>query len=454
MKELLSHIVNLGIDDDTPFDEIKKTRLTNLIIFPAIPYAATFVIINLLQHRYGLALFCSVFVMEGLFILYINYKKKYLFARAIFVFCSIILFTLSALFYHNGAEYHLILNVALIVILYKNKTFIAIASIANLVALFFIKTLPDNHLNVDPLPTWRVLANMFAPMIFLYISLQYFKEDNLAYHKKLEEANNKLKEQQTLLIQQTAELAVHNEQLQMLNQTKEKLFSIVAHDIRTPIAGLKGALELLNQEIITKESFKALSSDLSVQVDQLQHNIDNLLHWSYGQLTGIEVHAHRVALKPLVLDVISLLQQNLVKKSLRIEFTITDSSYIFADPDQLKIILRNLLSNAIKFSHPGHTITLSTKESNQNIAIEVKDTGVGMKPEMIEELFNSKLSSHRGTLNEKGTGLGLMLIKEFIDKNNGTIDVKSELGKGTVFTVTLPAVNNLTIAEKQSHARA
>ena len=192
--------------------------------------------------------------------------------------------------------------------------------------------------------------------------------------------------------------------------------------------------------IISKEEFLALSRELSIQVDQLQNSLDNLLHWSHSQMKGIDVNKEKTALNPLVLETLNLLQQNLSAKNIKIDLASPEDFLIDADPNHIKLVLRNFICNAIKYSYVGSSIALSAKKENQFIHFSVGDAGTGMTKEKAGALFmQNSIASQYGTSNEKGTGLGLMLCKEFIEKNGGSLFIESEIGKGSIFTFSVPA---------------
>lgn len=234
-------------------------------------------------------------------------------------------------------------------------------------------------------------------------------------------------------------MQIKNQELQKFNSAKEKLFSIIAHDVKSPIIGLKSSLDLLNKDIISVEEFKSLSFELAQRVGQLQNNLDNLLQWSQSQMLGITAKPEQCSLQTILLDCLGLLQQNLENKKIKIETGITDSVNIYADPNHVRLVLRNLISNAIKFSYPEHTIFIMAETNKDEVVICVKDTGVGMTQSSTDKIFDAlQLNSQYGTANEKGTGLGLQMCKEFLEQNNGKIWVQSELGKGSTFCFSLP----------------
>jgi len=226
-----------------------------------------------------------------------------------------------------------------------------------------------------------------------------------------------------------------------LNATKDKLFSIIAHDLRSPFNTTFGLVNILEEDFDTlseeekKESIGIISNALKTQFKLLE----NLLNWARMQTGKMELKKTKINTDKMIDEVIDLLGTSAEAKQIKLIEKIERNTFIYADENMFRSVLQNLISNAIKFSHPGGSITVLSKQSEDSNQITVSDTGIGMKPEEIENLFNINTThSTIGTKGERGTGLGLTLVKEMVELHNGTITVKSEVGKGTDFIFTLP----------------
>ncbi len=237
------------------------------------------------------------------------------------------------------------------------------------------------------------------------------------------------------------------EELKELNSTKDKFFSIISHDLRSPFSNLLGMSELLLTNYQNYEDEKRLKfiSALYETSKQSFTLLENLLEWSRMQRGKFDFNPELINLTNLIIFEIQN-QENISKaKNIEINLLSTDEKMIFADMNMLKTILRNLIGNAIKFTQTGGKILIYTIENNGFIEIAISDNGVGISPESIQKLFKFETDySTAGTANEKGTGLGLVLCKEFIEKHGGEISAVSEVGKGSEFKFTLPLkiVNN------------
>ena len=231
----------------------------------------------------------------------------------------------------------------------------------------------------------------------------------------------------------------HNEiELRENNQTKDKLFSIIGHDLRGPIGAFQGLLKLFKDGEIDQNEFLSFIPKLRMDIDHISFTLNNLLSWGQSQMNGAVTKQESVALENLVLENINLLSEIAENKNIKLVNKISANTMTWSDRNQIDIVIRNLISNALKFTPEHGRVTIAAVEKNQHWLISVKDTGVGMNKATIVSLFekNSNLTTY-GTNNEKGTGLGLSLCKEMIENNNGSIWVESDLRIGSCFYFTL-----------------
>jgi signal transduction histidine kinase len=232
-----------------------------------------------------------------------------------------------------------------------------------------------------------------------------------------------------------------NKKLAALNQTKDKLFSIISHDLRSPFNALLGFSELLNDAIEEKNYKIANQYNAIIQAksNELYHLTDNLLHWSRTQQGGITFYPDEVLIKTVFDKVLTLSELQAKNKSIEIVVDQSTDMVCYVDQNVLVTVITNLISNAIKFSNVGSAITIRAKYNALNTEISIIDQGVGMSNEKINALFNLATNqSTQGTNDETGTGLGLLICKEFVEKSNGTIRVDSQIGQGSIFTIALP----------------
>jgi PAS domain S-box-containing protein len=235
------------------------------------------------------------------------------------------------------------------------------------------------------------------------------------------------------------ELEETKEELVTTNRTKDKLFSIVAHDLRTPLAGLSALIEMQQDEIITQEEFMELTRLVRVNLNFLSGTMDNLLQWAQGQMGGIHFSPGRMRVNDTITDAINLYSNAILLKNITVHYEEGKEQFAYADHDQVFLIMRNLVNNAIKFTPERGRIDIITNVIADKLTVTVKDNGVGMSHGALQTILDNKyLFSTQGTMGEKGSGLGLNLCYEMAARNGGSLDVQSEQGKGSSFTLTLP----------------
>lgn len=237
------------------------------------------------------------------------------------------------------------------------------------------------------------------------------------------------------------ELKNYTRELSELNATKDKFFSIIAHDLRNPFNALLNLTHYIIEFIESDEKEQAIEmANLMKDSAQSTYNLlQNLLEWSTIQHGGVKYEPSMHMLLPLVKEEINPLEHVAIQKKIDIECTVPDTMVVKADGYMLMTILRNLISNALKYTYEGGKVRISAKRLGDEIIISVTDSGMGMSEAELNRLFQlTTEKSKPGTKMEKGTGLGLMLCKEFITKHEGRIWAESEAGKGSTFFVALP----------------
>jgi len=229
--------------------------------------------------------------------------------------------------------------------------------------------------------------------------------------------------------------------LHRLNTLKDKLLSVISHDIRGPIANLKQLVNMLNKNILNEQEFKNLLPGMTSSLTETSILLDNLLFWSRNQINGFEVHFENVKIHTLIKNNTELFKQQAQDKEIRILNQVSEKILVPGDRDLIDLVLRNLISNALKFSDQGGNIEISIEEDEKMLIIMVSDKGIGMNAKIQQRILNNENFSNPGTKNEKGAGIGLHLSKEFLEKIGGSLSLQSEEGKGTTFYVHLQKNN-------------
>lgn len=229
-------------------------------------------------------------------------------------------------------------------------------------------------------------------------------------------------------------------ELKDLNQVKDRLLSIISHDLRGPLASLTQVLELNEQGHISEEEVQQVLPNLSKNLNYTVELFENLLFWAKGQLNGEVINPVELDLIKLINEKIAFFSSKIEEKKIHIKEPEAKKVWVYADQVMVEIVIRNLLSNAIKFCHAGDEISFEIKEGVSTVILCIIDTGVGIAPENVERIFKIETFSTRGTGDEQGTGLGLALSKDFIEKNGGKIWLESTPGVGTTFYVSIPKI--------------
>jgi two-component system, sensor histidine kinase and response regulator len=248
-----------------------------------------------------------------------------------------------------------------------------------------------------------------------------------------------LSEKNGAIEQQKEEIEAQAENLQRLNDLKTKLFSVISHDLRGPIATLHALLELLTNQQMTPEEFMALSHKVKGNINVTQRTLENLLNWSLSQMEGLKTERRNVSIGPLLEDSCKLLEELADRKAVSLICDADPRCIVICDPDQVQLILRNLIHNAIKFSKQHGTVLITALATATECRVTVKDFGIGMTGSELETVQGSTHHFTKdGTLQEKGTGLGLLLCQEFIKRNEGKFSIISKQGEGTEVSFSLP----------------
>jgi len=237
------------------------------------------------------------------------------------------------------------------------------------------------------------------------------------------------------------ELELSEMELRISNASKDKFFSIIAHDLKDPFNSLLGFSELLIDRIRNNnfEHVKKYASHINAVSKQSYSLLNNLLDWSLAKTGGMKFHLGKINLNELTNELINYFRNIAQNKKITFKTGINENLELLGDRNMLTTILRNLLSNAIKYTPQDGVITISASSGINEIIISIKDTGIGIEAEKLKKLFIiEETISTRGLNNEKGTGLGLLLCKDFVDKHQGKIWVESEVGKGSTFSFTVP----------------
>ncbi len=277
-----------------------------------------------------------------------------------------------------------------------------------------------------------VTVSLLAVLTLIAFILQRGRAANRRMNRLLREKNEKIEEQKEVLEQQAVQLLLSNQQ-------KDKLFSLVAHDLRGPLNYLKGLLDFLKERKLSDQEIGTMLIELRHHVDYSTELVSNLLYWASSQLNGSVVTPVLLPVGELVEETLASFVSSAKEKEVLLTTEIPGHLVGYADKDMMQVVVRNLVSNAIKFCRSGGMVTVSGIRKAADIEISVTDTGIGMKEDALDRIRRKESFSSYGTAREKGTGLGILLVHEFAEANKGRFYVESEWGKGSRCYFTIPA---------------
>ncbi len=317
----------------------------------------------------------------------------------------------------------IILILGVLVVPVKTKKYIIILFLTLNIATLLIQFYrPDLIVNF-PSETERWIDNLITLIyssIFIYVIIRFVHRNYSLERLKAEKSELRM---------------------QQLNTDKDRFISILSHDLRSPFNNLLGLSDVLTENIhqLHINEIEKLATQIETTARSTSNLLEDLLMWARSQQGRIPFNPQLISFREICTNVLEPLNPLADAKTLTINYSAPYGTKIFADIDLIKTVLRNLVSNAIKFTFTGGVININAEENPEYITISVSDNGVGIPPDDLKKLFSiSEVLSTKGTANEKGTGLGLLLCKEFVEKHGGKIWVKSEVGKGSEFIFTLP----------------
>lgn len=425
LRSLFQQAVNIGVQPGFEPGEVKRTRVLNLMVIVGQLLNVVFIFINLFEAHYLNAAILFANIVCGVIFLVTNYYHYTQAARILLTILSTFGLSITAILFQNGNEYYLIANSIIIAVILRHSLAIILISLLNFAIFIAIRYFDLSDFVYDALPAGRIYYNMSAALLLCMLVMLYYRQETRFYERELENSQRRLQ--------------LNNQELEESNTTKEKIFSIIAHDLRSPIAQLHNTLDLLQKGMIDPKQFHEFIEHIGSQVKQLRVSMDNLLQWSNSQLEGIEANPRKVILAPILEQIEALMRIEIEQKQIRVHKQL-DATAVWVDADHLLLLLRNLLSNAIKYSFKGGAIHISAKQWQHQVIITIADQGCGMDEATLQSLFSSaNLVSRQGTMNEKGTGLGLKLVKEFVEKNQGRVWAEHNQPQGAVFNIALPS---------------
>ncbi|MEX2574220.1 MAG: tetratricopeptide repeat-containing sensor histidine kinase [Balneolaceae bacterium] len=274
----------------------------------------------------------------------------------------------------------------------------------------------------------QTLGTGILIILSILLALTFTLYGNVRTREKL---NRDLKER-------NKDISAKNRELDRMNDIKNKLFAVVSHDLRGPLSSMKGLLHLMREQKLSPENLDKFADSLEQSLQDNATTMENLLAWAKTQMSGIKLNCVEFSLLQAADEIHSQIRFQAEQKNLVFAVAVEPDVRVLADYEIVKLVIRNLVSNAVKFCEKGDRITVSSKQEDGLTFVSIRDTGVGIRPEDRAKIFGEGHYTKKGTKQEKGSGLGLVLCRQFIERHGGMIWFESEYGEGTTFTFTLP----------------
>jgi len=461
ISTLFEKIKTLGITADLEIYEQRKLRVFNLLNFfqlifgIAIPISAA-----ISSHKIstlGWVAACMP-ALVSLLVLFLNSRRNY----EVSTLCYFILYpVITSIVYLSGMnlgiELFFILYGILAVFFIQDIGHMAFTVTLSMISYFILTVVWRNFQFSLEVNGMLYLFNHLIAIVFIFFGLFLVKKENQNYQLSILESNWKLHEKNTEIENQRITLANNAVllkkqaiELQDLNNLKNKLFSVIAHDLKSPMYALRNIFQNIEKYDIPAEDIKAMVPEVMKDLNYTTTLMENLLQWAKCQMQTLEVKMANVNMRELTQEVMNHMKSQAELKNIRLMNNVRKNAIVTGQQDMLQLVLRNLVSNAIKFTPDNGCVQIGIENGEEEIEIYIKDSGIGLSPENLEKISHNEYFTTRGTSSEKGTGLGLMLCKEFLAKNNGSLHITSEEGIGSRFSFTLRKAGEMALEMKPS----
>lgn len=430
-------IKSMGFSSTMDDYEKRKLGIFNLLNFFQLITGIVIPIIGLFNnHKFPQwAWFVSSIPASiSILVLWLNARCKYEAAVAVYFICYPVA---TSIVYMSGIN----LGIELFFILYGILSVFFIQQISrmlfsitlSMISYFMLAVVLKGHrYQLESSNLLLYLFNQLLCIVYIFYGLFLIKKENAGYQARVLLKNKEVADKAALLKTQTNELTE-------LNSVKNKLFSVIAHDLKTPIYALRNLFRSMQQQNLPAKEIKSMLPDVVNDLNYTSGLMENLLSWAKSQMQSEAVNTQKLDIAYMIDEVIHLLHLQADAKQLWVENKLAETPvFIMADKDMISLVLRNLLSNAIKFTPEKGSISISLNEMPATVEVLIKDTGTGISADAMQKINSNDYFTTNGTAQEPGTGLGLMLCKEFLMKNGGQMQIQSEPGEGSIFSFTLP----------------
>ncbi|MDE3214051.1 MAG: ATP-binding protein [Bacteroidota bacterium] len=435
----------IGHQDDMDEYERRKLSVFNQVNFLGIVAGLAISISGVFdnQHLPELASWVAISpVFISLAVILLNYFHRHELSRMVY-------FTLypliTSLVYGAGLD----LGLEIFFILYAVLAVFYLSKPVNAVFSFALSAGCYMAMYVFAGNYFYVLRSVFFPfyvfihvlaLVLIFFALYWLKLENWGYQQSILAKNRELHDINREIEAQKMEISKKADELADLNVLKNKLFSVVSHDLKGPIYAQRNLFQTMVRYDLPGDEIKELVPEILKDMNHTIGLMDNLLLWARSQMRSETILKESVEPQKLVESIVKVLEPQARAKQVGLSSKIESQASVLADKDMLDIVMRNLISNAIKFTSESQNVEVTLEQQGDAMKISIRDNGIGMTEETLDKISENNFFSSKGTHNESGTGLGLMLCKEFLKKNGSSLQISSRFGEGSTFSFELPLV--------------
>lgn len=446
---LQQKVKTIGFSPELDEYEKRKLGIFNQLNFLQLLTGILVPLVGLLPNRslpLSVSLIACLPSLLSLLSLWFNYRRKHELALLTyfilypFFTCFVYLSGMNL-----GVQLYFVLYGILAVFFLQNIGYMVFTIAMSMMSYFLLSVvLKHFQYQLEELNYPLFLLNQLLAIVFIFYGLILLKLENGSYQQSILRKNEALRKKNIEISQQKREIAdkakllrTQKKELAELNGLKDKLFSVVAHDLRAPLYGLRHLFGTMHKNNLPGEQIQERLPHVLNDVNYTISLMENLLQWAKNQMDTEAVKIAPVEIQTVIADVLNLLQQQAVAKNIYIENKAEEPHTVFADKEMMALVLRNLLSNAIKFTPAGGYIEVGLRMQEPLLEVYVQDSGTGISTAALQKIAANNYYTTNGTASESGTGLGLMLCKEFLAKNGSQLQIHSVEGHGSSFSFAL-----------------
>jgi signal transduction histidine kinase len=449
-QDFLEEIKSIGFTKSMDDYERRKLSIFNQLNFFQLVTGIMVPVICLFENQkfsvisYFIA---SLPALVSFLVLYLNFYYKYEAGMIIYFILYPVVTSIVYLQGMNlGVELFFILYGILSVFFLQQISHMLFALSLSMISYFILVVLGKNFYNpYESASPFFYLFNQVTAIMLIFYGLFLIKKENSVYqlgiltsNRSLQEKNLKIQKQKSEIEEKADLLKKQTNELTELNTLKSKLFSVIAHDLKSPMYALRNLFRNIQQYDIPAQEIKKMIPGIVNDLNYSTGLMENLLQWAKSQMQADNINLQELDVSDIVKEVGKILTLQADAKKISICSNVEKPFVVRADREMISLVLRNLLSNAIKFTPPKGSVSINVNENATFVEVAVEDTGIGITAEAMEKISRNNYYTTRGTSSEAGTGLGLMLCREFLSKNGGQLHISSEPGKGSIFSFTLP----------------